>query len=144
MKNYNLKKYKTVECVRCKVKSTTRRCGSAFTLTKKTQVRLVLQTFFSEGMPCRISQNRNAARLRFFFLQALRPRKRLGILIGVTPQSTANSNDTVLRKIRITGNVPITVSIVDNAKNSKSANFHRQAAWGNAVVVESSHTPKPL
>jgi hypothetical protein len=90
-------------------------------------------------MPCRISQNKNAARLRIFFLQALRPRKWLGILVGATLQSTANSNDTVLRKIQITENVPITVFTVVNAKNSKSANFHRQAAWENAVVVESSH-----
>ncbi|MBR2426125.1 MAG: hypothetical protein IKB16_05220, partial [Lentisphaeria bacterium] len=59
------------------------------------------------------------------------------ILVGATLQSTANSNDTVLRKIQITENVPITVFTVVNAKNSKSANFHRQAAWENAVVVVS-------
>ena len=100
--------------------------GSAFSLTN-----------FSGGEQCRISRSRNAARLRIFFLPALHHRKWPGILAGVTPPSTANSNGIGLRKIRTTGRTPITASSAGNATRTKSAIFRRQAVWGNAVAAES-------
>jgi hypothetical protein len=102
--------------------------GSAFSLTN-----------FSGGEQCRISRNRNAARLRIFFLPVLRPRRWPGILAGVTPPSTGNSNGIGLRKIRTTGRTPITASSAGNATSTKSAIFHRQAVWENAVAAESFH-----
>ena len=105
-----------------------RRDGSP---SREGEVRLVLQIFSGE-VQCRISRNRNAARLRIFFLPALSPRKWPGILAGVTPPSTANSNGIGLRKIRTTGRTPITASSAGNATSTKSAIFRRRAVWGNA------------
>ena len=110
-----------------------RRDGSP---SREGEVRLVLQ-ILSGGEQCRISRNRNAARLRIFFLPALRRRKWPGISVGVTPPSTANSDGIGLRKIRTTGRTPITVSSAGNAPSTKSAIFHRQAVWENAVAAES-------
>ena len=91
MKNYNLKKYKTVECVRCKVKSTTRRCGSAFTLTKKPHVRLVLQTFFRRYAMSHLTKQERCKIENFLFA-------------GVTPQKTARnlvrSHTTINRELK--------------------------------------------
>ena len=110
-----------------------RRDGSP---SREGEVRLVLQ-IFSGGEQCRISRNRNAARLRIFFLPALRRRKWPGILAGVTPPSTANSDGIGLRKIRTTGRTPITVFSAGNAPSTKSAIFRRQAVWGNAAAAAS-------